>query len=140
MNPLSREGRRALAFVLVVFAFAAACFFGYQEIRKVEDQGNELAVLTKETRALAKKTRVQAKSIQASLVESCQRNGNSQRKALRQQLHEEITEAENTPPDVLKAFNLSPQRIEELVAESAEKKKARLKRFAAVNCRDQFAR
>jgi hypothetical protein len=71
-------------------------------------------------------------------VESCEQIGNERAQAAREQLHEEIMEAENPDPEVIAAFNLPPEKINELIAENVAKLKGRLDHIKLVNCAAQY--
>jgi myo-inositol-1-phosphate synthase len=117
--------------ILVVLA---ATFFGGRgqiESEKLADTVKDVQVLTKENRHLVT-------SLQAAIVESCEQIGNERAQAAREQLHEEIVEAEHPDPEVIAAFNLPPEKIDELIAENVAKLKGRLKHIKLVDCASQY--
>jgi hypothetical protein len=113
---------------------ACAIFFGGRgqiEAEKLSHTVKDVATLTRENRQLVT-------SLQAAIVESCEQIGNERAQAAREQLHEEIMEAENPDPEVIAAFNLPPEKIDELIAENVAKLKGRLDHIKLVNCAAQY--
>jgi len=117
-----------VAVVLVAVYFGGR---GQIESEKLADTIDAVAVLTQENHQLVV-------SLQAAVVESCEKIGNERAQAAREQLHEEIMEAEHPDPEVIAAFNLPPEKIDELIAENVAKLKGRLKHIKLVDCASQY--
>ena len=62
------------------------------------------------------------------------RASNDSREALRGLVRLEIEKLENTDPDVIEAFDLPPEKIDELIAEQRAVYKAALDELAPRNC------
>lgn len=93
---------------------------------------------TTQIRVLSQENHQLVVSLQAAIVESCEKIGNERAQAMREQLHEEIMEAEHPDPEVIAAFNLPRDKIDELIAENVAKLKARLDHIKLVNCAAQY--
>jgi hypothetical protein len=117
-----------IAVVLVAVYFGGR---GQIESEKLADTVDAVAVLTQENHQLVV-------SLQAAIVESCEKIGNERAQATREQLHEEIIEAEHPDPEVIAAFNLPREKIDELIAENVAKLKTRLDHVKLVNCAAQY--
>lgn len=117
-----------------IIVVIVAAFFGGRgqiESEKLASTVNNVAALTRENRQLVT-------SLQSAIVESCEKIGNERARAARKQLHEEIVEAENPDPEVIAAFNLPPEKINELIAKNAAKLRARLDQIKLAHCAKQY--
>lgn len=80
-------------------------------------------------------------SLQSAIVESCELNGNERAKVDREQLHEEISEAEHPDPQAFHALveaGIPPRVIRQSEHRAVEKFKRRLARVRVVNCEKQY--
>lgn len=92
---------------------------------------HRVAVLTKQNRALVN-------SLQAAVVDSCVENGNAARRVTRETLTEEIHDAKHPDPVVLKAFDIPPAKLQELIDENVKKLQIRRARVRPINCAKQY--
>ena len=134
---MTKDRKRQIAWIVLVVISAAACYFGYRAIRKIERQGHELADVVRVNHKLASETKTLAKSLQAGLIDTCKVNGNPLRLAEREDLEEGITSPHD--PRLRELLpNIPPQIAERIVREGNRKKRTRLEKIQPVNCVAQY--
>lgn len=104
-------------------------------------ESETLHATVQQVQTLSTTNRNLVKSLQGAIVESCEVNGNSRAKVEREQLDEEIAEAEHPDPQAFHALVVAgvPARaIREAERKSLIKFKLRLARVKVVNCADQY--
>lgn len=112
---MNLETRRAVAWVLLVAIAVAGFYFGYKEVRKLD----QLASTT-----------------QAGLIESCEINGNSTRRIKRAELKEEVLESHALPATYFPG--IPPALFHRLIKEKNEKRWARFRQSKPINCVQQY--
>lgn len=124
-----------IAVILVAAVFGGR---GQIEAEKLSGTVEDVAALTKQNTALTRENRALVTSLQSAVVESCVENGNASRRVARETLMEEIHAAQHPDPVVLKAFDIPPAKLKELIDANVAKLRLRLSRVKAVNCAEQY--
>lgn len=130
--------RRGIVYVTIVAAFLALAFVSGRQQLQIGKQSDENRVLVERVAALTRTVNTKVDSLQRAIVESCQENGNSRARVAREQLHEEIKDAEHPDPELLDALNLSPEAIDRLTNETIAKLEDRLDRVKLTPCATQY--
>jgi hypothetical protein len=139
---------KPLLTLAIIFALSAGIWQVKSLIEEVNHTAKEAAQTALEAKALtARVHRLSAgnrglvTSLQSAIVESCRVNGNARAKVTREQLHEEIREAEHPDPqafDALVQAGIPPETIRELTAKTAAKLRGRLDRVKLTPCASQY--
>lgn len=133
--------RRRVLTVLIIFAVAASAWQIKDIIQETQQNTAEVAATTAQVNHLTNINRALVNSLQAAVVESCEVNGNTRAKVEREQLAEEIHEAEHPDPEAFKA--LVESGIPEIAILRSERKaivklERRLGRVHVVDCATQY--
>lgn len=119
---------------LAVAAVARIEIQNNQQANQIKDNVARVHQLTIINRALTK-------NLQQAIVESCEQNGNERAKVDREQLHEEISEAEHPDPQAFHALveaGVPPAAIRLAEAKTIVKLQRRLARVNVVNCEKEY--
>lgn len=127
----TRRWRRGIVYLLVVTAFSVLTWLAAEQQSTLNDTVDQVQELTEENRELTT-------SLQAAIVESCERIGNERAKVSREQIHEEIFDAQHPDQELIDALNLPPEKIDELIAKQVETLRDRLSRIKLTDCAAQY--
>jgi hypothetical protein len=130
--------RRWWPWVLVVVVSLMLVGRSQLQSEQLGENTHRLADTVARVKGLTQENRHLTTSLQSAIVESCEKIGNERAQAQREQLHEEIMEAEHPDPEVIAAFNLPEAKINELIAENVAKLKGRLHHIKLVDCASQY--
>lgn len=114
---------------------------GQLQSEQISEQAGQLQHGQAQIRELTLINHNLVNSLQAAIVESCEVNGNTRAKVEREQLNEEIREAEHPNPEAfhaLVAVGVSPEAIRKSEQRALVKYKRRLARVHVVNCQEQY--
>jgi hypothetical protein len=101
-------------------------------------QSEDIADGQDQIKALTRANHNLVTSLQHAIVEACEKIGNERAKATREQLNEEIREAQAPDPALLNALDLPPSKVDELIAENVAKLKERLAKVKLADCAKQY--
>lgn len=127
-----------LTVVLIAFLICLPTYLVYNYSTKVGAVAEQAKQSARNVRQLSDDNRALVNSLQSAIVEACEEIGNARAKVAREQLHEEITDAEHPDPAVIAGFDIDPVKLQELIDENVEKLRQRLARVKVTNCAAQY--
>lgn len=111
------------------------------QAEQIGEQADALKPLIARTHQLTILNHNLVNSLQAAIVESCEQNGNARARVDREQLSEEIREAEHPDPEAFHALveaGIPPRVIRRSEAKERRKLEGRLERVKVVKCAKQY--